>query len=1281
MAEPRDARSTEHLAYWTKQLSANPPSLELPLARARSADRRFRAAYVQRALTAKGLAADAAAFDTLLAAWVAVLHRTAGQTDFVVGAASAGAVLPLRFDVSDEPSFAGLRQRVRDVAAAGRPHAGVGLPAICAALRCRELFQAMFALRADDVAAQRDGLELALVVEPGAGRADATLHYNSELFDAATVTRMLGHLETLLAGALADPSVAITRLPFLTAGELHQVLVEWNDKKIDFPREATLHDLFEQRVAETPNAVAATFRNGELTYAQVNERANRVAHLLISLGIQPDALVGISCERSFELVTGLMGIAKAGGAYVPMDPAYPRERLRFMLEDSQVPVLLTQKHLADSIPKSDAKIVFLDDAAQLRDQPATNPRVAMTSQNLAYVIYTSGSTGAPKGVVLNHQGRVNNFLDFNRRFDVGGDDRLIALASLSFDMCAYDVFGILASGAAIVLPEPEHMQDPTRWAQLMNERRVTIWHTAPAMLKMLVDHLEAQPQKAPQSLRLVLLGGDWIPVTLPDRLRALVPHTRVISMGGATECSMDSTIYEVRAVDPAWKSIPYGEPMKNQLAYVLDKHLQPLPMLVPGELYLGGIGVGRGYHKRPELTAERFLANPFVPNERMYKTGDLARWMPDGNLELLGRMDNQVKIRGYRIELGEIESRLRKHPAVKEGVVTTRVDAAGERRLVAYVVQDPAWQGAAEEQEDLGAEQVEQWQAVYDHAYGKTDHDGVEDPTFNIVSWDSSYTNAPLPAEEMRTWVEQTVDRIQKHHPSRVLEIGCGMGLLLFRIAPYCTRYIGTDFSKVALDYVARHRDRLGLKQVELDKRWADDFTGIEEDSLDSVVLNSIVLDFPSMDYLMQVLLGSVRAVQPGGKILVGDVRSLPLIEVYQSSVQLYQADASTPVDQVRARVARLIRQEEELVIDPRFFAWLQSKLPKIGHVQVQLKRGSFTNELNAFRYDVTLHIGPAPVAAPQTARWLDGDRDRVDVGKLRSILSGEKPEWLGVREVRNARVQRDACALRLLSDPAGPATAGEVRDAASAQDRAQPGLDPEALWELGAELGYDVDVRWSPSASEGRFDVAFHERTGRGTAAVLFPDESGLSFDPASRAADFANNPMLGKLARQLGPELRKHLSRQLPEYMVPAVYVPLDAMPLSPNGKVDRKALPEPDTSRPDMETQYQPPQTPVEAMVAGIWADVLGLDRVGIDDAFLDLGGHSLLAVQIQARLSEILPFEISLPDIFESRTVARLSKHLEVLGAKNGVDVTEVCQTVQMIDSMSDEEVRSRIASGP
>jgi amino acid adenylation domain-containing protein len=435
------------------------------------------------------------------------------------------------------------------------------------------------------------------------------------------------------------------------------------------------------------------FKEEQVTYSELNRRANQLAHHLRSLGVSPEVRVGICVERSVEMVVAILGTLKAGGAYVPLDPTYPRERLAFMLEDAKVSVLLTQQRLLAGLPEHRATVACLDSGWEvISRQSGDSAKSEVTVENLAYVIYTSGSTGRPKGIMLRHSGVVNNLVDLNRSFEIGVEDRILAISSPSFDMCVYEVLGTLAAGATIVMPDASVAKDPSHWAKLIVEHRVTVWNSAPQLLEMLVGYVENRPELRPRFLRVAILGGDWVPVTLPARLKALAGNVKVIVLGGATEASIHSIVYPVEKADPSWRSIPYGRPMANQHAHILDPYLQPVPVGVPGELHLGGVGLARGYFDRPDLTAEKFIPNPFgqQPGERLYKTGDLARYMPDGNIELIGRMDYQVKIRGHRIELSEIVAALKQHPAIEQAVVVAREDKPGNKRLVAYVVSNPS---------------------------------------------------------------------------------------------------------------------------------------------------------------------------------------------------------------------------------------------------------------------------------------------------------------------------------------------------------------------------------------------------------------------------------------------------------------------------------------------------------------------------------------------------------------------------------------------------------------
>jgi SAM-dependent methyltransferase/acyl carrier protein len=553
---------------------------------------------------------------------------------------------------------------------------------------------------------------------------------------------------------------------------------------------------------------------------------------------------------------------------------------------------------------------------------------------------------------------------------------------------------------------------------------------------------------------------------------------------------------------------------------------------------------------------------------------------------------------------------------------------------VAYVVHDPRVRGSGEvrEQAEWQDQHVAQWQALYEETYGQGS--ASSDPAFDITGWNSSYTGQPIPEQEMREWVERTAERILSLRPKRVLEIGCGTGLLLSRIAPQCEGYLATDFSEVALRHV-RERILAGREWgVELRSRMADDFSGIEPGGFDGVVLNSVVQYFPGVEYLLRVLEGAVRAVRPGGFVFVGDVRNLGLLETYHASVQLHQAPSSLAVAQLRERVRDHVSREEELVLDPGFFAALRTRLAGIREVQVQPKRGAYKNELNQFRYDAVLQVGGE--AAGVEVPWVEWDQERPGVEAIRRLLETE-PECLGFAGVVNGRVAGDVAAAQLLLRGDGEGSVGELREAVE-RSGSDAGVDPEELWALERELPYRVELSWLRSGEEGRYDVAFCRRGTAAESPVRVPGE-----EPRPRPwGHYASDPLRARSAEQLVPRLRRFLEEQLPDHMVPAAFVLLESLPLTPNGKVDRKALPAPGGARPELDGVYVAPRSPVEEALAGIWRDVLGLEQLGVHDDFFELGGHSLLATQVVSRLREVLKVDLPLRDLFEARTVARLAE---------------------------------------
>jgi len=716
----------QHIAYWRKRLAGIPAVLELPTDRPRPPVQGFRGARESFVLS-KSLSESlkelseresATLFETLLAAFQTLLSRYAGQPDIVVGAIVPGReaagtdrligpfahTVLIRTDMESDPTFRELLRRVRDLSRRDREYQSMPFDRLVSELQPERepsrnpLFQVLFSLTPSTSAAPLSWETANLEVDSGATKVDLQLQlsdrpegvsgrliYNTEIFDASTIGRMAGHFHTLLQGIVTNPDQHLSRLPLLSQAERHQLLVEWNSKPTDYPSDRCVHQLFELQAESAPNATAVVFENERLTYGELNRRANQLARYLAKLGVGPDVLVGILVERSLDMVVGLLGILKAGGAYVPLDPAYPRERIAFMLEDSEVPVLLTQQHLLGSIPDSRAKVVVLDsDWREIAKEEAGNSVNKVGATNLAYVIYTSGSTGKPKGVQIPHRAVVNFLTSMSQKPGMTAEDRLLAVTTLCFDIAGLEIYLPLSVGASLEIVSREVSSDGSRLLAKLAESNPTVMQATPATWRMLLE----AGWEGNHRLK-VLCGGEAISRKLADQLLQRVGA--LWNMYGPTETTIWSTTAKV---EPGQNAVSIGQPIANTQLFILDKVLQPVPIGVAGELQIGGDGLARGYLHRPELTAEKFIPDPFSPNPeaRLYKTGDLVRYLANGDIEFLGRIDHQIKIRGFRIEMGEIEALLRQHPGVNETVVVVREEATGDKRLVAYLVpsQEPA---------------------------------------------------------------------------------------------------------------------------------------------------------------------------------------------------------------------------------------------------------------------------------------------------------------------------------------------------------------------------------------------------------------------------------------------------------------------------------------------------------------------------------------------------------------------------------------------------------------
>ncbi|GAA3814321.1 hypothetical protein GCM10022226_39030 [Sphaerisporangium flaviroseum] len=1190
------------MAYWGRRLAPLPQETVLPVdfpyPSQASADRE----------TGSRVLTGTAPEMSLLAAYVALLHRYGGSGDITVGYDGS----PVRVELSGDTAFGEVVRRVTRACEEARAHR-VPLSHLVAELRPEPtrggaaFFNTGFAH--GGTPAETAG-PLDVVLEVTAGEVRVT--YRTDLFEAATAERLLGHYTTLLADGLTRPEAPIAELELLGARERRRILVEWNDTGHSV-EPLTWPEMFAEQVRRRPDAVALVFEDTRLTYAELDERANRLAHLLIARGAGPERVVALALPRSAELIVAEVAVLKSGAAYLPLDTDYPADRIAYMLGDAAPACLVTTAGTADAIPACDGmEPVVLDAPETVRElaarpghDPAEADRGPLTIRNAAYVIYTSGSTGRPKGVVLTHAGVAKLVATQSERFGVGPDSRVLQFASPGFDVAFWDLcLGLLSGGRLVVVPA-ERRVPGAPLADYANANGVTFMILPPALLAAMPDDVRLPPAT-------LLAGTERVS---PELVGRYARGRMMFNAYGPTEATTNSTLGLCDPDTPPGAIVPIGGPDPGTRAYVLDARLEPVPAGVAGELYLGGAGLARGYLGRPDLTAERFVACPFgAPGERLYRTGDLVRWKSDGRLEFLGRVDSQVKIRGFRIEPGEVESVLRGHPAVDQVAVLVREDRPGDRRLAAYVVPSLVAEAGREETEQVG-----EWKDLHELLYSAA---GSEDFRENFAGWNSMYDGLPIPVADMREWRDATVAGIEALQPRRVLEIGAGSGLILSRVAPGCETYWATDVSEEA---VRALRVQAGAVpelegRVELRAQPAHDVTGLPENFFDTIVLNSVAQYFPSAEYLARVLRAAATLLAPGGHLFVGDVRNLRLLRCLRAAVETRRGADPEDKQALRTAVERSVLWEGELLLDPDFFAALEDF-----EADVHVKRGATHNELTRYRYDVVLRKRASAEAAPaphdaQEVHW----SEIGGLGELDARLA-EGPARLRVTGVPNARLAEDLAALRDIEDGSRPAAP-------------ENGADPELLHSLGARHGYRVAVTWNGHADDGGLDVVFGETPPGGLyrPAGIFPH--------ANRPAPFRDVAALMRT-------LRSHAAEWLPEYMVPSAIVPLHRLPVTPSGKLDGAALPAPDYAG---LSSGRAPRGAREELLCSLYAEVLNLPSVSAEDDFFAFGGDSIVAIQLLIR-ARAAGLRLTSRDVFRHRTVAALAQvAVEQADAGDGED---------------------------
>lgn len=993
-----------------------------------------------------------------------------------------------------------------------------------------------------------------------------------------------------------------------------------NDTTADLPA-ATLCGLVEDRAVQCPDAPAVIAHDGtRLTYREVVSDARRLARRLTALGTPPGRLVAVVIDKGLAQVPAVLGVTLAGAAYLPIDPQWPAARRAQIIEQGLVRTVVTTPRLRDELEwPEDIRLITLDDAevrAEANDPLAARPGPA----DLAYVIFTSGSTGRPKGVVIDHRGAVNTIQDINERFGVGPDDRILALSSLSFDLSVYDVFGALAAGAAVVMPAPGRAHDPEHWSELVRRHDVSVWNSVPALLRVWLEAPAPVPATAP--LRLVMLSGDWIPVTLPDALRSVFPTARVISLGGATEASVWSIHHPIEEVPAEWSRIPYGKPLANQTMHVLDDRLDPCPVWATGEIWIGGVGVAKGYWADADKTRERFVTHP-VTGERLYRTGDVGRYLPGADIEFLGREDTQVKVNGYRIELDEIAAVLRRRPGVHEALVTVATNPVTDRgQLVAYVVPEQPGGGEQHTAErpapDFDADRA--WTGALDAAGQElTAATGELAPavaTFRDM-WHRLAALAPTVMARNLARLGVLTAAGATATADSVVE-GCG-------VRPHYRGLVDQWLAVLADAGVLGRTARPG------EYRCAD---ALDADALDARIDAELDALSPA-DADRQLSAYFTGCIRRQLDLLTGAVRPLQLLLPdgdWRVTKALY---ADNPAALLQNRVAaKAVRRFVDEFTGGR----------KVRIVELGAGTGATADQV-------------LPALPADRVEYLFTDLSTAFTESARSRYASAHPFVdYGLYDIDGVPVEQ-GLALG----------AFDVVVAANVlHDAKNLGRTLKHVRSLLAPGGLLVLVEGTVNSPLNMISFAFLEGFGnyqdQRSATLLSVREwrEELAAAGFRRAASVPDGPpAVDALAQHVivarapddgnvldGSRLGEALGELLPEYMVPHHFVTLDALPLSANGKVDRAALPSP--WRESSTQDHTAPHTDLERRLHEIWSDALGRDDFGIDDNFFDLGGDSLHAVRIVGRfrtelgLNEVGDEAIDM--FFDAPTIAELARVL-------------------------------------
>jgi len=1245
--------------YWLNLYQDNVPVLDLPIDYPRPIRRTYKADRIDQQIAPSlidqlkkaGAKSGCSLVNTLLSAFEIFLHLQTHQQDIVVGLPAAGQaatghfglvghcvnVLPLKSSVHTESTFSEYLKQRKSAFFDAYDHQKFTFGQLVNKLNIKRdpsripLVPVLFNIDMGmDNAVAFDQLSFKLISNPRAyetfeiflnatGSKSSFLlewSYNTQLFKPGTISKMAASFEQLLQAIAANPAITIKELGFQDQAKQKIKFDLWNHTAADYPKNSSLTQLSTQIALKYPDKTAVVFNNESISHSQLEAQSNQLAHYLLAQGIKTGELIGLACDRSIEMIVSLLGIMKAGAAYIPLDPAYPQERIAYMLENSNARLLLISAAYSRQFHSNATELIIEQVWEKLGDYSSNTVEVSLKGTDLAYVLYTSGSTGKPKGVQIKHHNLVNFLTSMQKEPGITANDKLLAVTTISFDIAGLELYLPLITGATILLGDQETAKDGRLLLEMIEKNQVTLMQATPATWQMMIA--AGWEKKLPVK---ILCGGEPLSKELAESL--LIRSNELWNLYGPTETTIWSTIKQITS---STGLVTIGKPIQNTQIYIVDANHQALPAGNTGEILIGGEGVASGYLNQPDLTAERFIDNHFAKQGKLYKTGDLGKFLDNGEIQHQGRMDEQVKIRGYRIELGEIETILAKQESIKQAIVLAREDTPGDKRLVGYVTLKE------EEIKDFDPTWKEHWDTLYDIAAEASKGKEISDQKIDGIMLEQLQNSETL-LQEAAEWLQVSSEKVRALQPQHIYEIGCGGGQLMFELAPFASSYLATDYSATAIEKLQEklESDPQQWAHVTAKTATADDFSDIPLKSFDLVMIHSVAQYFPDTAYFLKVIEESIKRISDGGCLYIGDMQGKNSLEMEHAMDQLPHSKNGTTLSEFREVVNNRVRIEKEFVADPAFFYLLPQLFPSITAVDVELRKGHAQNETTKYHYDVWIYIhSDHQLAEPE---W---SIDHTELGTM-DVLAKKlqaKPLIAEVRNIFNARTAADHQLLKWLYSTPEATLIDQIKEELPLVSK---GIHPDLCWELGEQLGYKTYIRWSTDGTDGLFDAIFiPEDLQKSIPKITHPE-----FSARLKPADFARSPLSKNEVHVPKSKIeawKNALKQELPDYMVPVELIVLKTFPLTPNHKIDKKSFPKPPQKIGSAAAQ---PHDQYEKTVAEIWSAVLGIENISIYDDFFELGGHSLLAVKVMTAIEKETGIRLPIATLFENSTIEKLA----------------------------------------